>query len=72
MRFVIRDPKKGTRISEHAPARGGAKQDYQLLHSDASHTICCVSPCPVTRRAGAKTRFAYFLAWYTSGKSLIA
>ncbi|HAT4432134.1 TPA: hypothetical protein I9236_003882 [Citrobacter freundii] len=70
MRFVIRDPKKGSSGSSGtAPARSGLKTQYVLRHRLIFLLYIVFAPCPVTgRSAPVKGGVVIPWAWYTSGK----
>lgn len=63
MRFVIRDPKKGSSGSAgNVPARSGPVTQDVAVFSAADDARCCVSPLP--RDPGSSSRkqcFTYFL-----------
>lgn len=69
MRFVIRDPKKGSPgSSENAPARGGAETQHVPLRQ-LRYLLYVVSvSCPMTARSPPeKCALLLPCAWYTSG-----
>lgn len=63
MRFVIRDPKKGSSGSSGtAPARSGPRTQYVVGHSANDATRCCVYSLPRDpARSSRKQCSGYFL-----------
>lgn len=69
MRFVIRDPKKGSSGSSFLPpARSGAETQHVPCHQLRFLLYVVFIPFPVIRRAGADiAALLISCAWYTSG-----